>query len=213
MHSVTHPLIEQLVDELQPVQRVSVRQGLVMALSLMTLVTTLVAVFLGVRDDLLMGEPHAMFFLRSGTLLMLGLATAWSVVHMATPGVGNRQSGWIWALGAAALFPLTALILSAIHMPPAEFVRPVEGVFCLAFSSLFALAIGSGFTLWLRQGAPTSPQRAGWLVGIASGALGTAAYNLHCPFNDIYYIGLWFTLAVAIGAVTGRLIVPHFIRW
>jgi len=89
----------------------------------------------------------------------------------------------------------------------------MEGLKCLTVSGIAALAIGSGLTLWLRQGAPTSPERAGWLTGLAAGALGAAAYNLHCPFNDIYYIGLWFTIPVLLSAIVGRLLVPRLIRW
>ena len=155
------------------------------------------------------GMADAMFFLRSGVLLMLGIATAITAVNMARPGVGKLSRGWIWALITAALFPLTAAIMSAIAMPPVEALRPTEGLKCLTA----ALVIGSGLTLWLRRGAPTSPERAGWLVGLAAGALGAAAYNLHCPFNDIYYIGLWFTIPVLLSAIVGRLLVPRLIRW
>jgi hypothetical protein len=65
----------------------------------------------------------------------------------------------------------------------------------------------------LRKGAPTYPERAGWLTGIAAGGLGAFAYNLHCPFNNIVYIGLWYSLALVICALVGRLVVPHLIRW
>ncbi|MGB5724829.1 MAG: NrsF family protein [Parasphingorhabdus sp.] len=36
---------------------------------------------------------------------------------------------------------------------------------------------------------------------------------MHCPFNSIFYVGLWYSLAVAICAIAGRLVVPHLIRW
>lgn len=206
-------LIEGLVDELEPVRTVKPKIGLAIVGGLTLIAGVAVATFLGVRNDLMMGMADEMFFLRSGVLLMLGIATAITVVNMARPGVGRLSRGWIWALITAALFPLTAAIMSAINMPPVEALRPMEGLKCLTVSGISALAIGSGLTLWLRQGAPTSPERAGWLVGIASGALGAAAYNIHCPFNDIYYIGLWFTIPVVAGAVLGRLVVPRLIRW
>ena len=206
-------LIEGLVEELEPVRTLKPKSGLAIAGGLTLLAAFAVAVVLGVRNDLKTGMADEMFFLRSGVLLMLGLATAITVVNMARPGVGNLNRGWIWAAVCAALFPLTAAIMSAINMPPAEALRPVEGLKCLAVSGIAALAIGSGLTLWLRQGAPTSPTRAGWLVGIASGALGAAAYNIYCPFNDIYYVGLWFTIPVLVSAVAGRLVVPRLIRW
>ena len=213
MNGIADKLIQSLVDDLEPVGTLNPRTGLAIVGGLTLLAALAVAILLGVRNDLEMGMVDEMFFLRSGVLLMLGIATAITVVNMARPGVGNSSRGWVWALITAALFPLTAAIMSAINMPPAEALRPTEGLKCLTVSLIAALAIGSGLTLWLRQGAPTSPERSGWLVGIASGALGAAAYNIYCPFNDIYYIGLWFTLPVIASAIIGRLVVPYLIRW
>ena len=212
MSESANSLIEGLVEQLEPVRTLKPKSGLAIVGGLTMIAGIAVATMLGVRDDLMTGVAE-MFFLRSGMLLMLGIATAITVVNMARPGVGKLSRGWIWALITAALFPLTAAIMSAIAMPPLEALRPMEGLKCLAASGIAALAIGSGLTLWLRRGAPTSPERAGWLVGIASGALGAAAYNLHCPFNDIYYIGLWFTIPVLVSAIVGRLVVPRLIRW
>ncbi len=213
MSEAANSLIDGLVDDLEPVKTIKPGRGLALTAGLTLLVIAGVALTLGVRNDLAMGMADEMFFLRSGILLMLGVATAFAAVNLARPGVGNLNRGWIWALAAAALFPLTAAIMSAINTPPIEALRPMEGLKCLAISGLAALVVGSGLTSWLRHGAPTSPERAGWLVGIASGALGAAAYNIYCPFNDIYYIGLWFTLPVLVSAILGRMIVPHLIRW
>ena len=213
MNGSANSLIEGLVEELEPVRTLKPKSGLAIVGGLTLVAGLIVATALGVRDDLMTGMTDAMFFLRSGVLLMLGIATAITAVNMARPGVGKLSRGWIWALITAALFPLTAAIMSAIAMPPVEALRPTEGLKCLTVSGIAALAIGSGLTLWLRRGAPTSPERAGWVVGLAAGALGAAAYNLHCPFNDIYYIGLWFTIPVLLSAIVGRLLVPRLIRW
>ncbi|PHR21658.1 MAG: hypothetical protein COA41_00685 [Sphingopyxis sp.] len=206
-------LIDGLVEDLEPVRTLKPSSGLAVVGALTLFAVAAVAAILGVRNDLKTGIADEMFFLRSGVLLMLGIAATITVVKMARPGVGKLSRGWIWALITAALFPLTAAIMSAIQMPPVEALRPMEGLKCLLVSSIAALTIGSGLTWWLRQGAATSPERAGWLIGIASGALGAAAYNIHCPFNDIYYVGLWFTIPVIASALVGRLLVPLLIRW
>jgi len=213
MSKIANSLIDDLVDDLAPVRSLRPSGGMAVAFSLTILACLTVATTMGIRGDLAMGMADEMFFLRSGVLLMLGIATAYSAVNLARPGVGNLNRGWLWALATAALFPLTAAIMSMINTPPVEALRPMEGLKCLTISGIAALVIGSGLTTWLRQGAPTSPERAGWLVGIASGALGAAAYNIYCPFNDIYYIGLWFTVPVVVSAIIGRIIVPKVIRW
>lgn len=213
MSKVANSFINDLVDDLEPVRTLKPSGGMAITAILTIAACSSVAFFMGVRGDLSMGMAHEMFFLRSGVLLMLGIATAFAAANMARPGVGNLNRGWIWALVTAGLFPLTAAIMSAINMPPVEALRPSEGLRCLTVSMMSSLVIGGGLTTWLRQGAPTSPERAGWLVGLASGALGAAAYNIFCPFNDIYYIGLWFTLPVLVSAIVGRIVVPPLIRW
>jgi len=92
-------------------------------------------------------------------------------------------------------------------------IYPSNGVECLLFTVCGGLMIGAVLTLWLRRGAPTSQERAGLLVGLASGSFAAAAYSLHCPHNDLVYIGLWYTLAVALVALVGRIVVPPLIRW
>ena len=215
-------LIASLADDLSPVRTLATSTGVSIALgttvAAAVATTTLLGVrgdlLLGVRGDLLLGDPHPMFFLRGGMLLMLGIATAFAAVRMNRPSVGTINQGWLWAVVASLLFPLAAGISAITHGGmPMEMIVPRYGVECLGYSTLFGLGIGSALTLWLRRGAPTSPERAGLLIGIAAGSLGAFAYSLYCPFNSIYYVGLWYTLAVVISAGVGRFVVPHLIRW
>ncbi len=205
--------IEALVSELEPVRpfRLSVGIGLVAALLATAIMGILVVK--GLRADLLAANPDPMFLLRAGLLLLLGCASGYAVLGMASPAVGKPGQSWKMALAAAALFPLAALVL-AMSGRGGEAVNNFHyGLDCLKFSLLGALATAIPMILWLRRGAPTSPTRAGWMTGVASGGLGAFAYGLHCPFNDVVYIGLWYTLAVGACAVVGRLVVPRLIQW
>lgn len=207
-------LIASLADDLSPVRTLATSTGVSIALGTTVAAAVATTTPLGVRGDLLLGDPHPMFFLRGGMLLMLGIATAFAAVRMNRPSVGTINQGWLWAVVAALLFPLAAGISAITHGGmPMEMIVPRYGVECLGYSTLFGLGIGSALTLWLRRGAPTSPERAGLLIGIAAGSLGAFAYSLYCPFNSIYYVGLWYTLAVVISAGVGRFVVPHLIRW
>ena len=75
------------------------------------------------------------------------------------------------------------------------------------------MLIGAALTGWLRRGAPVALARTGWLVGLAAGAFGTFAYSLHCPSLTVEYIGVWYTAAVGLCALIGRLVVPGLVRW
>jgi hypothetical protein len=169
--------------------------------------------YLGMRPDLYAGNPAEMFLLRAGTLLLLGIVCARSLIAMASPSVGKHGEGWKIALFGAALFPASAILAVFFSGGVKSADHLVAGMQCLTMSMIGGLAIATSFVIILRRGAPVSLERAGWLTGVTSGALGAFAYNFHCPFNSLIYIGFWYTLAVGICAVIGRLVVPRLIRW
>jgi hypothetical protein len=206
--------IDMLVADLLPVRRVSPFEGLAVSVTATVAASMWVAMRYGVRADLLAGEPTTLVILRSSMLLLMGFATLLAVVASARPAIGSVQTGWLWTLAAAFLFPLTALVQFAFAgTMEAGDLAPNLGRYCLGISSASALLIGGALTVWLRQGAPIALNRAGWLVGLAAGSFGTFAYSLHCPMSNIYYVGLWYSLAVGLAAVGGRLVVPKLIRW
>lgn len=205
--------IAALVDNLEPVKALNPRRPLLMAAAITTAMLAVVALTKGVRADVMAGHPDAMFLIRSGMLLLLGGGTAHAVLGMASPAVGKVQMSWQMALAAAFLFPIAALIVAMTGDMGNSTTAMYSVGQCLMFSAFGAVATAVPMILHLRRGAPTSPARAGWLVRIASGGLGAFAYSLHCPFNSIVYIGLWYTLAVGGCAILGRSIVPSLIRW
>lgn len=211
---MANKMIDRLVDDLTPVKPLKIRDGLALTLVVAAVLAAAVAMIGGVRDDIMTGVPHPMFFLRGGALLLLGITSSYAVIAMSQPAVGNSFKGWIWALVAALLFPATAAVMAMMAAPDnIAILVPRYGTECLAISIMAGTGIAAAQVLWLRRGAPVALGRTGWLVGMSSGALGAAAYSLHCPFNSIFYVGLWYTLAVAICAILGRLVVPRLIRW
>jgi hypothetical protein len=154
-----------------------------------------------------------MFLLRTGTLLLLGLVCAATLLAMANPGVSRHSHGWKIALAAALLFPLSATILAAADQPSGSSGTMQSGIQCLTYSLIGGTAIAIPMVRWLRRGAPVAPDKAGWLTGLAAGGLGAFAYNFQCPFNSIVYTGFWYSLATGLCALFGRLIVPRLIRW
>lgn len=214
----SHINIEALVADLKPVRRV--QPGLGLAITIIAAAFSCFAVIntYGVRPDLVAGMPHPLVTIRAGLLLLLGMAAALSVTTSARPSVGRSGNGWLWALLAALLLPASAMIAWLYHNAANLPFAPGDLDFryakwCLQLSVGSALLIGAALTAWLRTGAPIGLDRAGWLVGIAGGSFGTFSYSLHCPSDSIFYVGIFYTMAVAASAGLGRLIVPPLIRW
>lgn len=209
--------IDALVADLRPIRRFRPAHGIGLALAATAMAVLAVAAMTGLRDDVIALTPDPMVVLRAGALLLLGVPTLAALAVSARPGTrshGGWTGGWGWAVAAAGLFPLaSALTLARGEDLPAETFDPALIRSCLTISLTSALAVFGTIVAWLRQGAVTNLPRAGWLVGLASGGLGTFAYSLHCPSTSLHYIAIWYGFAVIAAALFGRLAVPILIRW
>ncbi len=205
--------IDNLVADLAPVKAIRPRDGVVLVAAASIVCIMLVALLFGMRADVMSLNPAPLLLARSAALLLVGTATTAAALAACRPGVGARSTGWGWALGAAALLPIMALVGALRGEAHLAEVMTRSVLWCFGISLTSAGAIAGVMTLWLRRGAVTEPQRTAWLIGLAAGAFGTFSYNLHCPSSTLSYAGLWYPLAVLVSAGLARLIVPPLLRW
>lgn len=212
--SPSNAFIDSLVADLEPVTPLTRAGGLTGALVAGLAAIGVAAATLGLRSDIFTGVPDPVFLLSSGLFLLLGCAATFAVVQMSRPRVGNQQTGWIWAAAMTALLPASALLtwLAALA-GEGQAAVDAAGWKCLVVGVVLGLGVAAVLVLHLRRGAPTSPERAGLLSGIAAGAAGIFAITLHCPHNEIMHIGLWHASAVVVSAVAGRWTIPALVRW
>jgi len=207
-------MVDALAADLRPVRPMRFAEGMALVGAAGAVTMLMVAGTLGWRSDVVAGQFHAVWLFANGLFLVLGLASASTVVAMASPRVGQGLHGWKWAAAAAVLLPATALILLAARTisAPAEWISPIDR-YCLAMGLGLGLLTATALTWWLRRGAPASPNRAGLLVGIASGSIGTLALGFSCSFDGLYHVGVWHSAPILVGALLGRLIIPRLVRW
>lgn len=208
-------LIEDLAGDLAPVRpRRLLRGGLWVATGWIGGGGLLLWLF-GMRHDLAAGTPMApLSMLAFWLIVALGLAAAWSALRMGLPGVGRDYSGWRWAGVAALALPLTAIFIGAGDSHGAmQAMHPRHGMYCTVSGLIAGLGVGAALFAWLKGGAPTSPERAGWVIGIAAGAAGAAVVALHCASNDMIHIALWHGLAIPLWALAGRIVLTPLLRW
>ncbi len=207
--------LDSLAEELEPVKPLNANGAIGSIVVLTVIGAVFVVSTLGFRDQFLGSTAtDPMFLIRSGLLVVLAAASLSAATSMARPAVGTNRSGWRWAAMAALIVPIAAVVAAMVSRTPvAERLHPVNGVECLTYSISIGLVLGAVLTWWLRRGAPTSPERAGTVTGLAAGSLGALAYSMHCPHNDLVYIGLWYTVAIGVTTLAGRLFVPRLVRW
>ena len=206
--------IAALVDDLRPVRAMRARDGMALAAGAGAITVVLTILLLGLRPDVAQGQFQPLFLFANGVLLIVGLGSALAAVRMGMPRVGQSGRGWKWAMAMISLLPAAALIMLASGtepMPPA-LVTSYE-LKCVAMGLALGLLTAVVLVGWLRRGAPTSANRAGLLVGLASGSIGILAFAFHCPFDSFYHVGLWHVLPVALGGLLGRLVIPRLVRW
>lgn len=214
MQQKTDALIAELVGGLEPVRPLRFAEGLALALMTTALAAAAVVWLFGMRADLMAGSVNPMHLVTTGLFFVLGLAASATVVVMSRPHVGSDHSGWRWAAGMAALLPVTGLIVAlsrGTDVMSAESMA--HGADCFTTGGAASLLVFAALTAWLRRGAPTAPDRAGLVAGVAAGAFGIAAFSLHCPDNDIVHIGVWHSAVVLAMAGLGRLAIPRLVRW
>ena len=210
----TASLILALVDDLRPVTPLKARTAV--AITVAGVVAAIVAVALvgGIRADVRAGHIDPIFLLSAGLFMLLGCAASLTVITMSRPQIGSDHSGWKWAVAMVALLPVTAVVMVILGDPPWRTHSALgHGLTCLAQGSILTLLTATSLTMLLRKGAPTSPERAGLLTGIAAGSFGIFAFSFYCGINDIVHIGIWHCLVIVVGGVAARVVVPRMIRW
>lgn len=206
-------LIDRLAEDSRPVRPRSVAKAAsgLGAVALMTLVA--VAALLGLRSDVASLAPQPLIVISSGLIVIVAAAAGFGAVRSARPQVGAPPSGARWALAALLVLPLAALIGVAVEPSQTFGLDPVAGVFCLTLGVVAGLATLTFLTLWQRGGAPVKPERAAWLAGLASGAVGALAVTIECPIDSFAHIGVWHVAAVPLSGLAARLLLPPLLRW
>ena len=213
MNRTHHSLITELARDISPVRAVRQRDGLLLVSAAIVATVLGVALFDGLWRGPVEGRASPFFFVANGMLGVFGIACASAVVRMASPGVGNRYSGAYWTLAMLAVLPAAVLPGLLFTGSLTDTLSDPYGLGC-ALSGLAAAALTAAtLILWLRRGAPVDPARAGLLAGLASGALGSAAYGLACPIETIGHLALWHMAPVVAAGAIGRYVLVRTLQW
>ena len=213
MNKVRENMIADLTADLEPVKQFSSKTGMLWLAAATIAASAISIAMYSFWTGMFEGDASAFFWLTNGMLILLGIASAMALVISGSPRVGGQGNAPEWVSAMTAILPVAAIItlLSGGHIH--EATNDPAAFHCVTSSLAAAGLVGIVGTLWLRKSAPVSIERSSWLVGIAAGALGTAAFGVTCSLDSVSHLGIWHIAPVAIAAITARLVVPPLIRW
>lgn len=208
----TGRLIEVLSTNLEPVRRGAVSRLLAGALALgAALAFGLMLLTVGPGE----GKVH-LPALGAKLVFALGLAVAGAAALFRSAHPGRDSAGPLRLLLLALLAIVLACIGGAALGRPGGWHGAVFGgewMSCLCCIPLFTLAPFAALVWALRSGAPTDLRRSGASAGLVAGAVGAAVYAFHCPQDSLVFIGVWYSLAIALCAGIGAALGPRLLRW
>ena len=205
--------IANLTDDLEPVRAFRKRDGMIVLGAALAATAAGVALYHGFWGGIAEGEAAAMFWIANGLMLLLGLVSAGTVIAMASPQVGSTREAPKWAAAMVGVLPFAALATVLSQGAKGGALADPYGWYCVSSAIAASLLLAAAMVVWLRRGAPVSAPAAGWLTGLASGALGTVIYGFACPIDSVTHLGIWHVVPVAVAALIGRLAVPPLVRW
>jgi hypothetical protein len=209
----TERLIDLLSTNVEPVDRQTLNKSLAVAIvvGIATAICLMLAT-VSVRADL--GSSVAFVALKLGFALTLVAAGVVFLSKAIRPGQETRTPFRfaflpLVALGTAALADLAI----GVNTRPHPMTAGTHWLLCLYCIPLFAV-IPFTLLIWtLRGGAPTKLRRSGAIAGLVAGAIGAAAYALHCPDDSLPFIAAWYGASIAFCSGVGALVGPRVLRW
>ena len=208
-------LVERLARDLKPVRR---RSPAAEAALLALAGAAELALFLGLgfmRPDMSAAMEQPSFWWKLGSLgIIAGVGAAVAVLSfnpVASPRRGLRLLAALVALCLAAGWVVDA---AGFGLPAlVERLHWRDGLGCVAKMTALSVPAVVAFGLLMRRGAATDAGGTALASGIAAAAWGAFVFVFACPFDDPFYIAVWYT--VGCGLVTGfaRLVLPRLARW
>lgn len=166
---------------------------------------------IGPRADLGAALEAASFWLKLGYTGLTGWL-AWAALR--DRGVPGAVVGATWraALPSACLAVLVTIDVARIAPEPVTWVS-ASWSRCIMFVLALAAPILAGLLGALRGMASVRMRVTGAIAGLVAGATGATIYALGCGENSMWFVLVFYTLAMVLPAALGALVAPAILRW
>ncbi len=191
-------LVARLVADARPIRPLWSPQARLALWMLLPAFGLVVAVQLGLRQDLGLHLRQPLFALEVGALILAGAMAAALALRGAVPGMapGRGLTMFILLLGAAAV--------TLVALEPAGTVHSVRefaagGAQCVASIIAFSALPWIALFVAVRRGAPLDSTLVGVETGAAAFLFGAAAVRIACPIDQGLHLLAWHAGPIAVG--------------
>jgi hypothetical protein len=211
----TDQLIDQLSAELRPVRR---RNAVLDAGSLAALCVLELGLFLAfgmMRPDMAGAIALPSFWWKLTSTGVIGLLSGAVAIRSLDP-VRSARRGLAPIATLVALSLASGWLVDASHGGVFGLVNRLDwrnGLHCLVKIVVLSIPAIIGLAVLMRRGAPTDPIRTSLAAGLAAAAWGAFVFAFACPFDDVLYVALWYSLACAFVTLCARVILPRITHW
>ena len=210
----TDDLIADLSDRLEPVRHGALTRMLVLAVVVGVIGSTILMLSaLGLRHDFARAIVSFGMWTKLVYTFAIAVLSFWLVQRAGRPGAD------MGAIARILLLPVLAIALLALAQlttPGADIRHLILGhssrvcAFLVTLTALPTLAA----TFWaLKRMAPTRLTLAGVGAGLFAGAAGAFVYSFHCTEGSAPFIGIWYSLGIALTAAIGGFLGRNMLRW
>jgi hypothetical protein len=208
-------LIEQMARDLKPVRR---RKPIVdvTILGLVGLIEVGLFLALGfMRPDMPKAMHMPSFWWKLISLGLIAL-TSGTVAVLSLDPTRSPRRGLRWTLSLIALCLAAGWAIDESRAGFETLVARLDwhdGLHCVAKMVVLSIPAIIGLGVLMRRGAPTDPAGTAWASGLAAAAWGAFVFVFACPFDDPFYVAVWYSLGCGTITLLGRLLLPRLSRW
>ncbi len=208
-------LIDRLTQGLKPVHR---RRPLVDGAILASVAIVELVLFLAfgfMRPDMPKAMDMPSFWWKLISLGLIALASGAVAVLSLDPTRSPRR-GLRWTVGLIVLSLAAGWMIDAAHDGFGALLTRLDwqhGVQCFAKMVVLSIPAVIGLGVLMRRGAPTDRAGTALASGLAAAAWGAFVFVFACPFDDPFYVAVWYSLGCGAVTLLGRLLLPRIARW
>ncbi|MEJ1976150.1 MAG: DUF1109 domain-containing protein [Acetobacteraceae bacterium] len=208
-------LLDRLVRDLKPVRpRSPVGDALIMA-GLCGVELILFLALGAARPDMPMAMGRLSFWWKLSSVGLIALLGGIIAILSFDPTTSPRRGlRWLMAVIVVCL-AMGWFIDAARDGMPTLLVRVDwrDGIKCAYHMAVLSLPAIAGLGLLMRRGAPTDTGGTALAVGITAAAWGAFVFVFACPYDDPFYIAIWYTVGCGLVTLLARLLLPLLTRW